>query len=928
MRNSPVRKPFAFHVTYICFASCFLFAGGLTRLGAAGTASVSVKNLTCEYRVEPLGLDARQPRLSWQLAAIDHQKRGQRETRYQILVASSRRLLQNDKGDRWDSGWVQSDQSANIVYSGNPLGSGQECFWKVRVADESGRLSDWSGLSRWTMGLMNPSDWKAKWIGVDPAAEQKRLGLPTNGVLPDPWIRKSFDLPAPPARAVIYVASVGYHELYVNGQKIGDSVLEPCATDNRLRARYVTYEIGNHLKTGRNVLALWLGASWSIFPPYQTEDKPRGPIVLAQADISSKDGRHWQIHTDDTWKTHPSPNSLLGSWNFTDYGGEQYDARKETPGWGGVDCDESSWQSCHVFDPRLTISSETVQPNKLIKEIKPIGMTDLGQGVYRVDMGVNYAGWLECRVAGQPGDRIRFEFSEREEAAMTHNMRCEYIVGASGKGTFRNHFNYEVGRWIRITGLKRKPSESDLRGWLVRTDYARTADFACGQPLLNQIYNTTLWTFENLSLGGYVVDCPQRERMGYGGDAHSTTRTALDNYDLGAFYTKWIEDWRDVQGPDGNLPYTAPTYWGGGGPAWSGFCVTLPWEVYRHYGDVRILRENFAMMRRWLAFLETKSKNDMLVRWGGTWDFLGDWLWPGATGVNGDTRETLFFNNCYWIYNLQTAARVADILGESQAADAYRQRAGAVRLAVHSAFYDSAAKTYVGSVPSCLAIALVVDLPPKELRPLVWQRLETEILVNHKGQVCAGITGGSFLLKLLLENHRNDLIYAMASQETYPGWGDMLKRGETTFCEDWECQLSCLHSSYLYIGSWFIEGIGGIRFSPEGGYQHFILEPWIDSPAGLRDVSSHYDSLYGRIATHWTRDGRELRLRVSAPPNTTADLRLREIDAQGLRESGRSIDDAPGVTVLSNSAGLTDLRLEPGDYDFRVPRAFTNPHPN
>jgi alpha-L-rhamnosidase len=231
---------------------------------------------------------------------------------------------------------------------------------------------------------------------------------------------------------------------------------------------------------------------------------------------------------------------------------------------------------------------------------------------------------------------------------------------------------------VTIEGLRERPALSDFRAWLVRTDFSRAAEFECSNELLNRIYDTTLWTFEDLSLGGYVVDCAHRERMGYGGDAHATTECGLNNYHLGAFYTKWNQDWHDVQGGSaawgtgekaavqdtieaGNLPYTAPTYWGGGGPGWSGFCITLPWEIYERYGDTRILSESFPTIQRWLTFLETKAEGDILRRWGGKWDFLGDWLWPGAKGVNGDTRETLFFNNCYWIFNLQTAARIAEV---------------------------------------------------------------------------------------------------------------------------------------------------------------------------------------------------------------------------------------------------------------------------
>jgi hypothetical protein len=495
-------------------------------------------------------------------------------------------------------------------------------------------------------------------------------------------------------------------------------------------------------------------------------------------------------------------------------------------------------------------------------------------------------------------------------------LHSAYIIGPSGKGVFRNRFNYGVGRWIQISGLKEKPGLDQMRGWLVRTDYERESRFECDLPLLNRIYNTTLWTFENLSIGSYMVDCPQRERMGYGGDAHATIRTGLNNYGLGAFYTKWIEDWRDVQGRDGNLPYTAPTYWGGGGPAWSGFCITLPWEMYRRYGDTRILEENFPMMQRWLAFLETKSTNNILARWGGEWDFLGDWLWPGASGVNGDTIETLFFNNCYWLYNLQTATSIARVLAKPEIAEAYLQRARSVRAAVHAKFFRAQDNHYVNGFPAYQAIALLTGVPPPDVRPAVWKSLENEILVHRKGHIYAGITGGAFLFKMLLENNRNDLIYPMVAQEDYPGWGDMLNHGATTFYEDWDYKESFLHSSYLYVGSWFNEALGGIRHPEDGGFKQFVIEPWIDAKAGPRRVKSQHDSLYGRIATDWTLQEDIVHLKVSVPPNTMATLRLHDVEPATLTESKLPLNQAQGLSAASMSRNATVLRLAPGNYEF------------
>jgi len=915
-----------------------LFAGGVARAQAPTAAGVAVADLKCEYLADPLGIDVARPRLSWRLEARDPSERGQRQTAYQVLASSTTELSDQASGDLWDSGEVRSGQSLLVPYAGRPLASGQECLWKVRVRDRSGRLSAWSKPARWTMGLLQPQDWTAQWIGTDQVFVRKPGFPPPDNAMPDPWLRKSFTLAGKPKRAAVYVASVGYHELYVNGKKIGDAVLAPCVTDHTKRARYVTYDIRDQLRQGENVLGLWLGVSWSIFPQYKTPDRPQTPMAIAQAEIEVPGGPAVRIVTDGTWKTHPSPNTTLGVWDFMHFGGERYDAAKEIPDWCQPGSSDAGWKPVSVFAPKLLLSAEMIEPNRCVQAIRPKAIEPRPKGAWRVDMGVNYAGWVEVDLRGKPGQLVEFRFSEHPDEEMTHRLHSAYVIGPSGKGTFRNRFNYSSGRWITIRGLASKPSLEDVRGFLVRTDYRRTGQFECSNKLLNDIYKTTLWTFENLSLGGYVVDCPQRERMGYGGDAHATIDVALANYDLGAFYTKWAEDWRDTQGrhstwgtaekakqgkPNpadaGNLPYTAPTYWGGGGPGWCGICVTMPWQVYRRYGDVRVLEDNFPMIQRWLAFLETKSADDMLVRWGGEWDFLGDWLWPGAEGVNGDTRETLFFNNCYWIHNLKTAARIADALGRGDAAAAYRRRAERVRKAVHAKFFNPADNSYAGGSQAYLAIALVVDLPPEDLRPGVWKRLEDEILVRRKGHVWAGITGGAFLMKALLDGGRHDLIYAMASKEDYPGWGDMLRRGATTLWESWEGKLSLLHSSYLSIGSWYLEGLAGIQPDPQGGgFQSFVLRPGVLREPGLTWVKGRYDSAYGPIVSQWKIEAGKLVVHVVVPPNTTARLFLPVRNAKSVTEGGKPAADAVGVKLLGPEGPAAVYQLEAGTYTFET----------
>jgi alpha-L-rhamnosidase len=309
----------------------------------------------------------------------------------------------------------------------------------------------------------------------------------------------------------------------------------------------------------------------------------------------------------------------------------------------------------------------------------------------------------------------------------------------------------------------------------------------------------------------------------------------------------------------------------------------------------------------------------MLQRWGGEWDFLGDWLWPGAKGVNGDTPETLFYNNCYWIFNLQTAANIADVIGKTADAKKYRARAGEVRKAVHGKFFIPAEGSYVNGFQAYLAIALLVDLPPQDVRPAVEKRLVEEILIRRNGHIHAGITGGAFLFKTLLALDRQDLIFTMANKQTYPGWGDMLRHGATTMYESWDMDNSLCHSSYLYIGTWFIEGLAGIKSDLRfPGFQKFVLKPGVVDDSSLTWVKAHHDSLYGRIVSNWSVDDRGLLTwKVTVPPNTTASALVPTADEKTITESGRPLAQAKGIKPVNAKSGQVVLELEPGTYEFQ-----------
>lgn len=894
-------------------------------LSAGKKCSIEPQNLLCEYRTNPAGLDEPLPRFSWTLSATDADHFGQKQTAYRIIVSDNPKAIEKKEGNFWNSGWVTAHKMQLIAYNGAPVSSDRTYYWRVQVRDEKGSTSAWSPTAHFSTGILDDSEWSAKWIGSHEVYNPKDPDCN----LFDPWLRKNITLAELPGRATLFVASVGYHELYVNGRKIGEEVLAPNVSDHTTRARYIAYDISKALRKGANTIALWLGTSWSVYPPYTVENRPRTPMVFAQAHLyrnanpEADEKPYLRIVTDNSWRVENSPNKLLGKWDFGNMGGELWDANREIADWNLPTFDDSRWRTATEYNPALKLSAQNGEGTRVYETIHPVSIEADSKGNWRVDMGVNFAGWTQIAVKGTPGSKIEFLFSEREKEEMTFNNHSAYIIGPSGKGTFRNRFNYSSGRWITIKGVKEKPQLSDISGMHLRTAFAPATTFACSDSLQNWIFNRVRWTFENLSIGGYIVDCPQRERLGYGGDAHATSETGLFNYKLGAFYTKWMEDWRDMQGWEsmngkriggGILPHTAPTNSGGGGPAWGGIVVTLPWLLYQHEGDTRILEKNFEMITMWLAFLDTHTQNDLLRRFGGKWDFLGDWLWPNATaeGMNNDTPQNACFNNCYRVFNLRTAAKIARVLGKNQEAEQWEMQAERSSRAIHETWYNADDHSYADKSMGNLAAALLADVPPVSLRESVWKRLEHEILVVRKGHIHVGITGGAILFKLLREKGRNDLIYSMTSQEDYPGWGYMRANGATTIWEMWEKDLpghSLLHSSYLYPGAWYVDGVAGIRRDPDApGFQQFIVTIPHPDHTPLNWARATYNGPAGTISTAWERRDGRCTMQITVPPNCEATLCLP-------MSPGEELTITRGTPRRIESQGeYTRYRLQAGRY--------------
>ncbi len=895
----------------------------LTCWAVAGQSGAPASGLTCEYLVNPLGIDVARPRLSWLLSPG---ARGRAQTAYRVLVASSSENLSKDRGDVWDSGRVNSTQSTWVEYGGRALGSGQKCFWKVRVWDEAGRPSPWSREALWSMGILSTPEWYGRWIGL-PRPDGVKEGTP----LPFPWLRKTIQLKGRPRSATAYVNAQGYYELYVNGKKVGDQVLAPAVSDFSKRNLYLTHDIAEYLAPGDNCIALWLGRGWYVRGhPGVIHD---GPIVRAQFDVMLADGTAVRIGTDETWKVRESPITPLGKGTaFGDYGGERYDSRLELAGWNLAGLDDSGWKQAALFSPpQVVTAAQMVEPNRIIQPVKPVKIEESAPGVYMVQMERNYTGWFEIRLPSglAAGSVVRLEYADFPPSGgrfSTNNQRDEVVLKGGEAQTFCSRFNYHAFGWVRITGLSGPPSLEDMKGYLIHTGYEAAGEFESSNDLLNRIYRTVTWTYRCLTLGGYVVDCPHRERLGYGGDAGTSIETGMFNFTAGGLYNRWSADWRAAQDPrSGDLPYTAPNYQdqGGGGPMWSGFIITLPWQLYLQYGDRRALETNYPAMQKWLEFAATRTVDKMLQPYNSfgmrmpQWNFLGDWVAPRRNGqgdIGRDPQSAKLINNLHYLYTLQIMAKVAAILDKKTDAARYEADAAALQVVLHERFFDSARGIYAGGEQPYLAMPLLLGVTPTALRDSVTRTLEQTILVKNSGHIDAGMHGTYFLLMFLMEEDRNDLVYTMATKTDYPSWGNMLEQGATTIWESWN-GMSHIHDTLISIGSWFIQGLGGIRIDEKSpGFRHFVIKP---APVGdLTFARTRYRSPYGPIASNWRLDKGVMHLEVTVPPGTTAAVYVPASSPTDVTEGGRAAARARGVRSSRVEKGKAVFEVDAGQYSF------------
>lgn len=955
---------------------------GLVMWVAPGHAGATLQPvaLRCEYRVNPLGIDELQPRLTWR---VESAERGQRQTAYQILVASSAAALRQNRGDLWDSGRVASDQTVNVVYAGKPLASRQQCFWKVRVWDKNGQASAWSEPAFWTMGLLRPEDWQAHYISFRDTTplhkDPNTLYLP-----PARQYRKEFAAAKTVRRATVYATALGIYELYVNGRRVGDAWFAPGWTDYHQRAYYQTYDVTPLVRRGRNALGAWVADGWysgyvgfGLLTGIGTEKIGRytygkTPAFMAQLEIEYTDGTRETVVTDASWRT--SGDGPVREADFLM--GESYDARLEQPGWAEPGFDDRAWQPAILAQDngpqpatffefrnpeqpgeKLEVKGRPVDlgfkrppkleafpgvPVRVTEELIPVAITSPTNGVFIFNLGQNFAGVVRLKVRGPAGTVIQLRHGEMlhpDGTLMTENLRKaratdRYVLRGDPRGeVWSPRFTFHGFQYVEVTGYPGIPDKTAITGLVLHSDTPLASGFECSDPVANRLFKNIVWT-QRANFVDLPTDCPQRdERFGWTGDAQVYVRSATFNADVAAFYTKWLRELMESQRPSGTFPSYAPFPFQLGwdfGTAWCDAGVICPWTIWQVYGDTRILERCWPFMARFLDWRKATSRDFLGVKHGNEW---GDWL-----NIN-DPTPIEYIDTVYFAYDARLMADMAAALGKTAEAAAYRELFGRIKTAFAQKYLKPDGSLAVDS-QTAYALALFVDLIPPEQRKAAGAILAAKV---RKGETAdnSGMTTGFLgtrpLLPVLSSVGEHDLAVKHFQSRKFPSWGYEVEQGATTIWERWNSYTrdkgfggpqnaemnSFAHYAFGAVCEWMFRTLAGID-TDGPGYQRILLRPSPPAPGSNPDrepihwVKAHYDSIHGRIVSHWRRRADRFEFEATIPANTTATVYLPASSPHRVTESGQPLDKVAGVKFLRQEGDRVVLAVESGSYQFVV----------
>ena len=892
-------------------------------------AAVAV-NLRCEYLTSPLGIDNAHPLLSWQMKS---NSRNAMQTAWQVMVASTPELLASDKPDLWDSGRREGSGIA-VEYAGERLESFSRCYWKVRIWDEKGKASAWSRTAEWAMGAISAEDWApARWISAKPdglwceewqqrkAAEKavEKLDWPLyNGMGmtiwdiaemtkpaydPSPLMRKDFEVKAEAVRAMLYVTGLGYYEAFINGERVGDQVLDPGWTYYNKHTSYEAFDVLPMLKSGKNAIGMMIGRgqynplSNDIWRLCKSEWVGQ-PKAIALLRIEYSDGSVSTVGTDGSWRTTGGPiiydDTRLG---------EIYDARLEHEGWATADYDDSAWKPVAEVDWKTSLKFQCQPPVRCFEGLKPVKSLRRSPTETVYDMGRNLAGWARVKVKGKAGQRVLVEYCEivndtllvpwlqeyrrncarpADEYASFYDSQIRvrqqngYILKGDSEGEcFECHFSYKGFQYVRVTadadvevlGVESIPVHSDLRS---------TGSFECSDPSINLLQRNSI----NSMLSNYMsipTDCPHREKQGWTADAFIASEAAMYNFDMANFYSNWLRCLVDSESPDGSLPTVAPStnYDINSSTTWPSALVRVAGDLYRHYSEARPSKDYLDCMKRFIfnSSRRTAKGNPYIIN-----DVLGDWVSPYYDTLAFSMvppEGTAYYGTATHAYCLSAIAEIARLAGDDAAADSLLLCAEDFRKGFNREFYNEESAAYRGTVPTpdyrqaASAVALEYGLVAEGQEERVREGLVAD-LKAHDYRIGTGFLGTPAIMNYL-PLHDPETAFKVATQTEYPGFTYMLRDGSTTIWENWSGQDSRNHLPFVLISAYYYKFLAGIR-AEEPGFASFTVAP--TAVEHLDWVKAHHDSVYGRIASEWRRNGNHFTLTVTVPANTRCTVVL------------------------------------------------------
>lgn len=883
----------------------------------------------------PLGFYDVRPRFSWKLPVADNVRS---QSAYRIVVASDASLLP-DRADLWDTLKVDSDQSTWIDYAGKALGSRQKVYWQAMYWDQDGAASEWSPAAHLELGLLENSDWQARWIGLPRDATQQASPRGYHFHRPQ-YLRREFSVDEPVLQARLYITAKGVFAAEINGQRVGNDVMTPGWTPYEKRIETLTYDVTDLIAVGRNAIGVSLADGWHsgriAFRRSHTGETP-APRVISQLEITYESGAVTTVTSDGNWKA-----TADGPIRMSDiYEGEDYDANFEMPGWSTAGFDAGQWH--HVvqsdIDATVRLAPKRHAPVRDKRTMPAVAITRLEDGKLVFDLGQNVVGVAELRIPVKANQDVTVRFAEileKDGTLYTDNYRSArsanvYTPREDGEIVWRPKFTFHGFRYVELSGFDADavPQEDWVTGVVQYSDFDSAGHFESSHAKLNQLQSNIAWGLRG-NFFDIPTDCPQRdERMGWTGDAQIFAATSIFNSDVHAFWASWLQSVRDEQYADGGIPFVVPNNRGkDSSSGWADAATIIPWQIYLRTGDKRLLEDNYDMMRRLVDYyqLSPDARSSELRS-------FGDWLQPFSENpednLKGDTPNDLI-EAAYFAWSVQQTLNAAEVLGRDDDVAQLRALLDRVRADFARRFLDSDGRlTTPVETQTGYLLALGFELVPEHLVQRSVDHLVRSVNAADK-HLRTGFLGTPLLAPVLSRLGHTDLAYELLFRETYPSWFYPINQGATTMWERWNSYShedgfgdatmnSFNHYAYGAIGEWLYEGIAGI--SPlQPGYKKILIAPTPGGP--LESAKAEYDSVYGRIASAWRKTAAGLELEITIPPNTTAQVVIpASADAQ-VSVDGGDLNENPAVALLGRDRDNVRLEVQPGNYVFTTESAL------